>query len=221
MIWGEPITQVDTNSPLAALTFDDGPDPIYTPAILNILEKYDAKATFFMVGEKAAKYPDLVAGVARAGHVLGNHSWTHPHLPSMVSRLRRIKQLWKGARSIAPYGRKLFRPPFGAFHRSIQWEAALFGYRIILWNASAQDWISQSSKEIEQKMKERIKPGTIFLLHDGSYDNRVSDDTLREAMIGGLENALSALAGRLRFVTIPDLLRSGRAVCQWPHLSDT
>jgi peptidoglycan/xylan/chitin deacetylase (PgdA/CDA1 family) len=72
------ITHVSTNEPLAALTFDDGPDPLYTPRVLEILQKHRAQATFFMVGQTALRHPDLVQLVARGGHAIGNHSWDHP-----------------------------------------------------------------------------------------------------------------------------------------------
>lgn len=83
------ITHVATQDPVAALTFDDGPHPRYTPRILQILEKHQARATFFMVGEAAQKQQELVRLVAQAGHAIGNHSWDHPSLSSICGRDRR------------------------------------------------------------------------------------------------------------------------------------
>ena len=97
-------------------------------------------------------------------------------------------------------------------------DALLFRYRVVLWNASAQDWILQRSDEIAQKIVDRVKPGSIFLLHDAIYvDSDVPDAVKdRTPMIDGLERALSLLKQQIRFVTVPELLQAGRPVCNWP-----
>ncbi len=211
------ITNIETYDPVAALTFDDGPHPLYTPRVLGILDKHGASATFFMVGEAASRYPEIVRMVARAGHVIGNHSWNHPYLPSIQSRLRRLKQLRACARATAPYCKRLFRPPKGGQNGQIRLDALIFRYKVILWNVSAQDWIPQGSEEIAQKMIERVTPGSIFLLHDDIYGSDVTE-TVRDRvpMLGGLEKALTVLKRKMRFVTVPELLRAGRPVCNWP-----
>jgi len=213
----KPITNVETDQAISALTFDDGPHPIYTPQVLRILEKHGAKATFFMVGEAANRYPGIVQDVASRGHVIGNHSWDHPNLTKVSSRLQRLKQLWNGARETAPYCQRLFRPPFGAQNAQVRFDARLFRYQIILWNVSAQDWIFQDPEEIAQKMIDRIKPGSIVLLHDAIYaGNEVSDqDKARGPMLNGLDKALVVLKQRIQFVTVPELLRVGKPVCNW------
>ena len=213
------ITNVETQQPVAALTFDDGPHPIDTPRVLDVLEKYQAKATFFMVGESAKRYPNVVRMVAEAGHAIGNHSWDHPYLPRVQSRFRRLKQLWNCAKATAPYGQKLFRPPFGAHNDQVLFDAWLLGYTVILWNVSAQDWVSQKSDEIAQKMIVRLKPGNILLLHDAICDSKLSEtDFDRDPMIQGLDKALSVLRFQLQFVTIPILLQAGKSVSNWPIL---
>lgn len=211
------ITNVETSQPVAALTFDDGPHPDYTPQVLKILERHQAKATFFMVGEAAQKYPEIVKMVAEGGHAIGNHSWNHPYLPRLRSRLRRLKQMWACARALAPYSQRLFRPPFGAHNDQVLWDSKILRYKVIMWNASAQDWIPQNSDEIAQKIIERLKPGNIFLLHDTICDRRVPEsDRNREPMIQGLDMALSVINDRIRFVTVPTLLLAGRPVSNWP-----
>ncbi len=211
------ITHVETSQPVVALTFDDGPHPVYTPQVLQVLEKHGAKATFFMVGEAAALYPKIVHDVAAKGHVIGNHSWNHPYMPHIASRWRRLQQLWSCARAIAPFGQRLFRPPFGAQNKEILFDALLFRYRVVLWNVSAQDWVPQTAKEIASKMIERLKPGDIFLLHDAIRGAELTAaETNREAMLAGLEQALTVLKARLQFVTVPELLLSGKPVDAWP-----
>lgn len=214
------ITNVDTQEPVAALTFDDGPHPVDTLRVLNVLAKYQAKATFFMVGEAAKKYPDVVRMVAKAGHAIGNHSWNHPYLPRMGSRVLRLRQMWSCARATSPYGQKLFRPPFGAQNDQILFDARLLRYKVIMWNVSAQDWIPQKSEEIAQKMIRRLKPGNIFLLHDTICDSKLPQtDFDREPMIQGLDKALSVLKSHIHFVTVPTLLSAGKPVSNWPIAS--
>ena len=219
------MTNVETQAPVAALTFDDGPHPVYTPQVLRILEKHGAKATFFMVGKAASQYPEIVKDVAGAGHVIGNHSWDHPYLPNIPSRIGRLKQLWNCARATAPHCQRLFRPPFGAQDAKIRFDARLFGYKVILWNVSAQDWNLQDAEEIAQKIINRVKPGNIFLLHDAIYpyagsevSNEVAD---RVPMLHGLDKALSVLKKQIQFVTVPELLLTGKPVCNWPIPNST
>jgi peptidoglycan/xylan/chitin deacetylase (PgdA/CDA1 family) len=99
----ETISSVATTEPIAALTFDDGPHPRHTPKLLEILKRYNAKATFFMVGKVASRYPELVKAVADAGHVIGNHSWDHPSFPSLT-RSERLSQVLRCAAALNPYG---------------------------------------------------------------------------------------------------------------------
>jgi len=211
------ITNVETQEPFVALTFDDGPHPIYTPRVLQVLAKYQAKATFFMVGEAAQRYPEIVRMVAEAGHAIGNHSWDHPYLPLVQSRFCRLRQLWACAKATAPYGQRLFRPPFGAHNAQVLFDARLLRYKVILWNVSAQDWVSQKSEEITRKMITRLKPGNIFLLHDTICDSKLPEtDFDRVPMIQGLDEALLILKSQIQFVTIPTLLQAGKAVSNWP-----
>ncbi len=211
------ITNVDTNDSVAALTFDDGPHPLYTPRVLSILEKHGINATFFMVGEAASKYPEVVRMVARSGHSIGNHSWSHPNLPKIQSRFRRLQQLWNCAKATAPYCNRLFRPPGGMYNYQTRLDALIFRYKFILWSASAQDWVPQESEEIAEKMIDRIVPGSIFLLHDAIWGSNITEKQLdRGPMIEGLEKALDVLKQKIRFVTVPELLRAGRPVSNWP-----
>jgi peptidoglycan-N-acetylglucosamine deacetylase len=214
------ITNVETAASVAALTFDDGPHPVYTPRVLSILEKHGAKATFFMIGEAARKYPEIVRMVAKAGHIIGNHAWNHTNLTTISSRLHRLKQMWACARATAPYCKRLFRPPHGGINDQIRIDSLFFRYKVILWCASAQDWIPQQSGEIAQKIIERVRPGSIFLLHDAIYSSHLTETLWdRQPMLDGLEKALASLKQEIHFVTIPELLKAGRPASNWPHSS--
>ena len=129
--------------------------------------------------------------------------------------------MWDCASATSPYGQRLFRPPFGAQNAHIRFDARLLKYQVILWNGSAQDWVLQDSQEIAQKMIERVRPGSIFLLHDAIYASAGSSEVPKEIadrvpMLNGLDEALSVLKEQIRFVTVPELLQAGKPVCNWP-----
>ena len=213
------ITNVETNESVIALTFDDGPHPIYTPKLLEILNKHHAKATFFLVGEAAVEYPEIVRSIAKAGHDIGNHSWNHVNLTRVNSRLRRLKYMWKCARATSPYSVRLFRPPYGAQNNKIQFDALMLGYKLILWNVSAQDWTLQDADDIKDKIIRRSKPGNIFLLHDAIYRTHLEESETqlnREPMLLGLDNALAVLKDKIQFITVSEIVKHGRPVCNWP-----
>src|ERR1700751_666629 len=108
------MTSVLTRDPVAALTFDDGPHPEYTPRLLAVLAQHQVRATFFMVGEVAQQHPALVRQVAQEGHTIGNHSWDHQSFRTLPGPARR-RQIRSCARVLAPYGHALFRPPYGEY----------------------------------------------------------------------------------------------------------
>lgn len=217
----DAITHVQIHDPVAALTFDDGPHPVYTPMLLRVLEEHDVHATFFMLGELAKKYPEIVRMVAGAGHIIGNHSWGHHNLTQVRSRFDRLRRIAACARVTAPYGKRLFRPPYGAYNNQMRLDALILRYKIILWSVSAQDWRPQSSEEIAQKITDRIIPGSIFLLHDAISDGKsLNDPRDRSTMLDGLEIALPILKERINFVTVPELLKRGKAGKNWPRYSE-
>jgi peptidoglycan/xylan/chitin deacetylase (PgdA/CDA1 family) len=211
----DTLTHVETQEPVAALTFDDGPHPHYTPRLLQILAKHRVRATFFMVGEAACRYPGVVQQVAAGGHVIGNHSWDHPSFPLLSGHERR-QQIRACARAIAPYGQRLFRPPY--LHQSVasRFDALRLGYLVIAGNVFSQDWRPLDADSLADGITARIQPGSIVMLHDaicGSVQAQSQDD--REPMLAALDMVLGRLGRRFRFISIPELLRCGRP--QWQH----
>jgi len=199
---------VSTQEPVVALTLDDGPHPEFTPRLLDILEKYQARATFFMVGEAAEQHPDIVRQVAQAGHAIGNHSWDHSSLPLLSGKERRA-QIRACEKALAPYGQRLFRPPYGHQSMASRLDALWLGYQVITWNLVARDWLDHSANWMVNQLANELEPGSVVLFHDALYtytDERYVD---REPMLEAVNVLLERFGDRFRFIAIPDLLRHG------------
>jgi peptidoglycan/xylan/chitin deacetylase (PgdA/CDA1 family) len=204
------ITNVETRDPVVSLTFDDGPHPEFTPRLLNILAGYQARATFFVVGESAQRYRELVRRVARAGHAICNHSWNHPSFPLTTGRERRA-QIRACARAIAPYGERMFRPPYGHQNVASRLDALWLGYQVITWNVVAYDWLDHDAHWIANRLMDRIRPGSIVLLHEALYVTTEERYVDRGPTLEAVDMLLEQLSGGFRFVTVPELLQCGRA----------
>lgn len=152
-----------------ALTFDDGPHPEQTPALLDLLAAAHAKATFFVVGERAAQHPDIVRRIAREGHAIGNHSWSHRWLPGLGStkiheELLRCQQVLGDILGQAP---SLVRPPYGS--RDFRFYRAARRLRLtpVLWSTDTHDWAGAGQQHIFDTLR-RAPRGAIVLMHDGN-----------------------------------------------------
>lgn len=204
------ITGVRTAEPLVALTFDDGPHPTYTPTLLDVLARHGARATFFVVGRHVRAHPEVAARAAREGHALANHTDTHALLPAIGGAARRA-ELDACAAAIAPYGGlRLLRPPQGRQSLASRLDALRAGHAVVTWSAHAEDWRAHDAPWMAAKLARELRPGAIALLHDmiiGPEDPAVAD---RAPVIAAVDLLLSELAGRYRFVTLPELLRAGK-----------
>jgi peptidoglycan/xylan/chitin deacetylase (PgdA/CDA1 family) len=209
------ITCVETTEPLVALTFDDGPDPTSTPQVLRMLQRYGAQATFFMVGAAAHRHPGLVRQVAEAGHAIGNHSWDHASFIAIPGRQRRAQLRWC-QRVIRPYARRLFRPPYGHQHIASHLDARILGFQVIGWSLSVADWLERDPAVMAAGLRDGVEPGSIVLLHDSIFRGEPDQGLQygRGPLLEALENFLQGAAGRLRVVTLPDLLASGRPIVE-------
>jgi peptidoglycan-N-acetylglucosamine deacetylase len=202
------ITAVSTHTPVVALTFDDGPHPLFTPRLLDILKKHNAYATFFMIGAAAARSPDIVRQVAKAGHTIGNHSWNHQSFPLLTGRKRRA-QLRACQQVIAPYGKRLFRPPYGHQNTVSRLDAFLLGFQVVTWNIVAYDWLAHDAAWMVERVGKQIRPGSIILFHDRLHDYLDPRYDSRDAMLEAVDMLLSEFGKQFRFITIPALLQSG------------
>jgi peptidoglycan-N-acetylglucosamine deacetylase len=202
------ITSVVTTKPMVALTFDDDPDPRWTPRVLDVLRAHAAKATFFVVGENVERHPDVVQRMHDEGHALGNHSHHHPSF-AFIDRAARRRELRACAATLRPYpqSRRLFRPPHLDQTLASRYDAWCLGYDVIACNRHAHDWEERSSEEMERDLNDTLGAGDIVLLHDALFDRR---DRSRNAMIAALDATLQRHGRRFSFVTVPKLLEAGR-----------
>jgi len=158
----------DPDGKYVALTFDDGPSEDVTPRVLNILNEYDAKATFFMLGSQVDYFPDIAKQVADAGHEIGNHTWEHQDLtllgPENIRKeVSETADRIHNATGVRPY---LFRPPYGAYNELVINDATQSENSIILWSVDSLDWQSRNADAVNQEISQEITPGAIVLMHD-------------------------------------------------------
>ena len=204
------VTHVDTDERVAALTFDDGPHPDYTPRLLDILEQHNAHGTFFIVGKNAQRYPELVKRMGEAGHAVCNHSWDHASFPQLTSSERRA-QINKCAAALGTYDQKIFRPPYGHLCIASRLDALRLGYTVVMSNVAADDWLNPTPEWMTDKVVTDIKPGSILLFHDMLYTFEKQEYSDREAMLQTMSMLLQRLPD-YSFVTLPELFKLGTPV---------
>ncbi|WP_098743169.1 polysaccharide deacetylase family protein [Paenibacillus sp. EZ-K15] len=148
-----------------ALTFDDGPHPKNTLKILDLLEKYDAKATFFMLGNRVDFYPEIVKEVADEGHELGNHTWNHKDLTTLskVEGIKEVERTNQAIKSAAGRESTAFRPPYGAVNKQVQ---SAISSPTVFWTIDTLDWKSRNPAAILNIVLENVRDGSIILMHD-------------------------------------------------------
>jgi len=163
------LMQGDPAKRAVTLTFDDGPHPDYTPQLLAILKQYNIKATFFVVGEMAEQYPDLVKAEQAEGHTVGNHTYHHVNLTRIPEA--EVQTEWQGCedvvQSILGVTMKYCRPPGGDYDDAVIRAAQAVGLITVLWTDDPGDYASPGDKVIETRVLGKIENGAIILLHDG------------------------------------------------------
>jgi peptidoglycan/xylan/chitin deacetylase (PgdA/CDA1 family) len=211
---GQPSTPARPR-PRIALTFDDGPWPHDTSAVLAVLHRYRIHATFFVIGRQAATYPGLVRAEARAGEEVEDHTWDHPDLrwlstAAMTREISATATLVQHLTGVAPL---FLRPPYGHVDARVRRVAAALGERVVLWNVDPRDWTRPGVGYIEQTVLAKARDGAIVELHDGGG--------VRDETVSALTVIIPTLQARgYRFVTLAQLLggarprerRRGRAV---------
>ena len=191
-----------------ALTFDDGPNDPHTQHLLDVLGKHNVLATFFMIGRYVKQRPDLALEVAKRGHVIGNHTFTHPYLSLESSaRVRQeIEQCSGAIRDAVGEHSNLFRPPWGARRPVVFRIVRQFGLEPIMWNVTGYDWNAPSSEYIEKKVTARTRGGSVILLHDGSHAAFGAD---RSKTVEVVDRVIARYqAEGYTFATIPEMTAS-------------
>lgn len=160
--------QLLTTTPLrvCALTFDDGPDDTYTRQVMEVLDGFGIKGTFFLVGERVSKYPDEVRALIHSGHEIGNHSWSHRDMRRLSTEAQR-REMTKTNDELAKLGiaPHWFRPPYGEFNSSLLGQTADLGMEAILWSVDPKDWSQPGVKTITNRVLRQTSPGAVILMH--------------------------------------------------------
>jgi peptidoglycan-N-acetylglucosamine deacetylase len=187
------------DGPYIAMTFDDGPHPVLTPRLLDMLKARGIKATFFLIGQNAAEYPDIVRRIAAEGHEIGNHTWNHPQLTKLSPAALR-EEIERTSSTIAEIiGKPLhvMRPPYGATSDYINhWINLEFGMKVILWSVDPLDWKYRNSARVERQILAGARPGAIILSHD-----------IHATTVAAMPDVFDSLFAKgYKFVTVSELI---------------
>ena len=182
-LYPEAIFRIKTNEKVLYLTFDDGPDPLSTPSLLSILRKHNVHALFFCTGKAAEKYPGLMKQIREEGHIIGNHSYSHPD-GFRTDTKNYLEDVMKAS---ALTSDKIFRPPYGRI-RLKQYALLKNQFRIVLWDVMAYDFDAGFGRERSMAvLKKKIRAGSVIVLHDsgGSTANALMEEFLAFAIEKG------------------------------------
>jgi peptidoglycan/xylan/chitin deacetylase (PgdA/CDA1 family) len=200
-VWAGP-----ANQKAVALTFDDGPSPVYTAQIMTLLKKYQAHGTFFVMGDKLEQTPWIVPALLKDGNEVGNHSFSHPRL-TKCNQLSREQELERTQVDLdfqgCPQSERLFRPPYSACDDRLKAYLAHTRRRLVMWSLDSGDWKGLAAPAIIKNVLNRIRNGSIVIFHD-SDENAKAD---RHPTVEALKIILPALkAAGYRIVTVSQLL---------------
>ncbi len=199
---GVVLSHANTPSKTIAITFDDGPDPFYTPRILEILKRYGVRATFFEQGRLVDLHSNIARQIVAQGHSIGNHTYSHPYLTRLApGDIRR--EMVSGERSIETRLRissAIFRPPRGEWNPAVFNEAVRTHSHIILWTVTLEHHEVSTPRDMADRVLRLVQPGDIILMHDGAFVSR-------ETTVQALPLVLDGLRKRgYQCVTVPELL---------------
>ena len=188
-----------------ALTFDDGPHPVYTPQILEVLQRFKVPATFFLIGKHLQNNLNLAKETVRAGHEVGNHTFSHQRMwrltdPKMNDEIKRTDDLLRNLNGAAP---RFFRPPMGLFSKRVIDNIERAGYKTVVGNVYPRDPHLPGRQKILNRVLSRVINGAIIILHDGGNTNHVD----RSQTIWAVERFIPELQERgFEFVTLSELI---------------
>lgn len=203
---GYIIWDIQTEQKVVALTFDDGPSARHTEQVLNLLDQYDAKGTFFIVGQQAEKYPQIVRRMYDTGHEIANHTYSHPYTKSVSKVMAEIQQTDDTLYGITGYSPRLFRPVEGYYNENLVKEVANEGYKLVMWSwhLDTEDWKDPGVNQIVNTVLTGVEQGDVVLFHDGG-GNRVQTVQALEKILPELKSEGYA------FITISEMLKLQQA----------
>ncbi|HEY1271258.1 MAG TPA: polysaccharide deacetylase family protein [Terriglobales bacterium] len=207
--FGPTFTGIASGSKRIALTYDDGPNDPHTMKLLEVLARHGVHATFFMIGKYVLERPDIAREVARAGHVVGNHTMTHPLLilESAANTRRQLKDCRAALADTIGEHSSYFRPPFGGRRPATLRIALQLGLQTIMWNITGFDWDAPPAAVIEEKVVRRVRGGDVILLHDGGYRTMGAD---RSQTVVATDNLIRRYKDQgYEFVTVAEMTSAG------------
>lgn len=204
--FGHAFCQAARGAKQIALTFDDGPNDPHTLKLLDVLSKHNVHATFFLIGRYVRQRPDIVSEVAKQGHVIGNHTFTHPLLTVQpASRIREeIVQCGNAINEAVGVHSNLFRPPWGGRRPGVFRIVRQLGLDPVMWNITGYDWKAPSAEFIEQKVIPKVRGGDVILLHDGGHASFGVD---RSKTVEAVDRLLTRYRSQYEFVTVPEMMQ--------------
>ena len=206
--YGRTFVGLSPGSKQLALTYDDGPNDPHTLHLLEVLAKHNVHATFFVIGQYVQKRPDITREIVNAGHVIGNHSFSHPNLifasaQQTKSQLQQCQQAITDAAGETP---RLFRPPFGGRKPSTLRIARSLGLEPVMWKVTGWDWKGKPSDYVEQRIRAQVRGGDAILLHDGSHTRFAAD---RAQTVIATDHLISTYRSQgYEFVTVPEMMQA-------------
>ncbi len=204
--FGRTFTGLPRGTKQLALTYDDGPNDPHTQRLLEVLARHEVRATFFLIGRYVQQRPEIARAIVKAGHVVGNHTFTHPLL--IFKRAAEIHQELTDCRATLEDAvgqhSNLFRPPFGGRRPAALRIARELGLTAIMWNVTGFDWNAPPSSVIEQKVAKQIRGGDVILLHDGGHKQLGAD---RSQTVQATDRLIAKYKSEAyEFATIPQML---------------
>jgi peptidoglycan-N-acetylglucosamine deacetylase len=217
--FGRAFTGLGHGSKQLALTYDDGPNDPHTQRLLDVLARHKVHATFFLIGRYVQQRPDIVRELVKAGHVVGNHTFSHPLLifKSAQELRSQLDNCDRALTDAVGEHSNLFRPPFGGRRPVVLRIARRMRLEPIMWNVTGYDWDATSAEHIERKVTSRVRGGNVILLHDGGHRVFGAD---RSYTVTATDRLISRYKSEgYEFVTIPEMMRKAVASSQFSDLS--
>ncbi len=204
--YGRTFTGLAPGTRQLALTYDDGPNDPHTQRLLEVLARHNVRATFFLIGRYVRQRPDIVREIVKAGHVVGNHTFTHPLLifKSEAELRRELTDCRAALQDAIGEHSNLFRPPFGGRRPAVLRIARELRLEPVMWNVTGYDWNAPPAATIERKITKQVRGGDVILLHDGGHREMGAD---RSQTVIATDHLIARYKSEgYDFATIPQML---------------